>query len=147
VDTQLLDEAKAAGYSTKVLFIFPEDANLNVGRVLVRTESGGQAVPISSVIGSYGSRQRIFPRSRNTRMINSCTTTRRIACYKVVAEFIGGELSRTAQNDHPGLAARVFGSKDLPRAKAQRETQAGGADFFPRFHSAGENVVHRVAVI
>ncbi len=36
VDTQLLDQAKAAGYSTKVLFISTEDANLNVGRALVR---------------------------------------------------------------------------------------------------------------
>src|SRR6267143_2564237 len=51
VDTQLLDEAKAAGYSTKVLFISTEDANLNVGRVLVRMSRGGQAVPISRVIG------------------------------------------------------------------------------------------------
>jgi predicted ABC-type ATPase len=32
VDMQLLDEAKAAGYTTKVLFISTEDANLNVGR-------------------------------------------------------------------------------------------------------------------
>ena len=53
VDTQLLDEAKAAGYATKVLFISTEDANLNVGRVLVRMSRGGQAVPISSVIDSY----------------------------------------------------------------------------------------------
>src|SRR6266446_7895985 len=50
VDTQLLDEAKAAGYTTKVLFISTEDAHLNAGRVLVRMSRGGQAVPISSVI-------------------------------------------------------------------------------------------------
>ncbi|MDX6577945.1 MAG: hypothetical protein QOE96_3898 [Blastocatellia bacterium] len=53
VDTQLLDQAKAAGYSTKVLFISTEDANLNVGRVLVPMSRGGQAVPVSSVIDSY----------------------------------------------------------------------------------------------
>ena len=39
VDTQLLDEAKAAGYSTKVLFISTEDANLNVGPGLGAHES------------------------------------------------------------------------------------------------------------
>jgi predicted ABC-type ATPase len=50
---QLLDEATAADYSTKVLFISTEDANLNVGRVLVRVSRGGQAVPVSSVIDSY----------------------------------------------------------------------------------------------
>jgi predicted ABC-type ATPase len=53
VDTQLLDDARAAGYSTKVLFVSTEDANLNVGRVLVRMSRGGQAVPVSSVIDSY----------------------------------------------------------------------------------------------
>ena len=53
VDTQLLDEAKAAGYSTKVFFISTEDADLNVGRVLVRMSRGGQAAPVSSVIDSY----------------------------------------------------------------------------------------------
>jgi predicted ABC-type ATPase len=53
IDTQLLDRAEAAGYSTKVLFISTEDANLNVGRVLVRMSRGGQAVPVSSVIDSY----------------------------------------------------------------------------------------------
>jgi predicted ABC-type ATPase len=41
VDMQLLNDAKAAGYSTKVLFICTEDANLNVGRILVRTCRGG----------------------------------------------------------------------------------------------------------
>jgi predicted ABC-type ATPase len=50
---QLLDQAKSTGYSTKVLFISTEDANLNVGRVLVRMSRGGQAVPVSRVIDSY----------------------------------------------------------------------------------------------
>jgi len=33
---------------TKVLFLSTEDANLNVGRVLVRMSRGGQAVPYQS---------------------------------------------------------------------------------------------------
>ena len=53
VDTRLLDKAKAAGYSMKVLFISTEDGNLNVGRVLLRISRGGQAVPLSSVIYEY----------------------------------------------------------------------------------------------
>jgi predicted ABC-type ATPase len=65
VDTQLLDQAKAAGYSTKVLFISTEDANLNVGRVLVRMSRGGQG--------------RIFPMFPNMPMNCSCTTTQLIA--------------------------------------------------------------------
>jgi len=78
VDTQLLDQAKAAGYSTKVLFISTEDANLNVGRVLVRMSRGGQAVPLSSVIDSYRSQRTAFPKSPNMLMNCSCTTTQRI---------------------------------------------------------------------
>ncbi len=47
VDMQLLDEAKATGYTTKVLFISTEDADLNVGRILVRESRRGQAQAIS----------------------------------------------------------------------------------------------------
>jgi len=54
VDTELLEQARAAGYSKTVLFISTEDAQLNVGRVLVRMSRGGQAVPVSSVFASYG---------------------------------------------------------------------------------------------
>jgi predicted ABC-type ATPase len=55
VDKQLLDAAKAAGYTTKVLFISTEDANLNVGRLLVRMNRGGKAEAVSTVIDSYRS--------------------------------------------------------------------------------------------
>jgi predicted ABC-type ATPase len=46
VDTELLESARQAGYTTKVLFISTEDPNLNVGRILVRMSRGGQAVPL-----------------------------------------------------------------------------------------------------
>ncbi len=45
VDTELLESARQAGYTTKVLFISTEDSNLNAGRILVRMSHGGQAVP------------------------------------------------------------------------------------------------------
>ena len=40
VDTELLESARQAGYTTKVLFICTEDPNLNVGRILVRMKIG-----------------------------------------------------------------------------------------------------------
>ena len=116
VDTQLLDEAKAAGYATKVLFISTEDANLNVGRVLVRMSRGGQAVPISSVIDSYRESAKNLPEVRkhaDDLIVYDNTAHRR--GYRVVAQFIGGELSKTAQTI-PDWAARVFG-KELHAAK------------------------------
>ncbi len=116
VDTHLLDEAKAAGYNTKVLFISTEDANLNVGRVLVRMSRGGQAVPISSVIASYTEATNNLPEVRNHTddlIVYDNTAHRR--GYRVVAQFAGGELSKAAQTI-PDWAARVFG-KQLQSAK------------------------------
>ena len=91
VDTQLLDQAKAAGYSTKVLFISTEDANLNVGRVLVRMSRGGQAVPVSSVIDSYRESTKHLsevPEHADELLVYDNTAHRR--SFRVVAHFIGG---------------------------------------------------------
>jgi len=124
VDTQLLDHAKATGYSTKVLFISTEDANLNVGRVLVRMSRGGQAVPVSSVIDSYREATKNLsevPKHADELLVYDNTGHRR--GFRVVAHFIGGKLSKTAQTI-PDWAARVFG-KELYAAK-QREMPMRG---------------------
>ena len=120
VDTQLLDQAKAAGYSTKVLFISTEDANLNVGRMLVRMSRGGQAVPVSSVIDSYRESTKNLsevPKHADELLVYDNTVHRR--GFRVVAQFIGGKLSKSAQTI-PDWAAKVFG-KELKRA-VQRAT-------------------------
>ena len=124
VDTQLLDEAKAAGYATKVLFISTEDANLNVGRVLVRMSRGGQAVPISSVIDSYreSPKNLLEVRKHADDLILYDNTAHRRG-YRVVAQFAGGELSKTAQTI-PDWAARVFG-KELHAAKHHEKAGRG----------------------
>ena len=124
VDVQLLDEAKAAGYTTKVLFISTEDANLNVGRVLVRMSRGGQAVPISSVIDSYRESPKNLPEVRkhtDNLLVYDNTAHRR--GYKVVAEFVGGELSKVAQTV-PDWATRVFG-KELHAPKLHERPGRG----------------------
>jgi predicted ABC-type ATPase len=120
VDTQLLDEAKAGGYSTKVLFISTEDANLNVGRVLVRMSRGGQAVPVSSVIDSYQESTKNLsevPKHADELLVYDNTAHRR--GFRVVAHFIGGELSKTAQT-RPDWAAKVFG-KELHTANQPKK--------------------------
>jgi len=124
VDTQLLDEAKAAGYSTKVLFISTEDANLNVGRVLVRMSRGGQAVPISSVIDSYReSPKNLLEVRKHTDDLILYDNTAHRRGYRVVAQFVGGELSKTAQTI-PDWAARVFG-KELHASKQHEKAGRG----------------------
>ena len=116
VDTQLLAEAKAAGYATKVLSISTEDANLNVGRVLVRMSRGGQAVPISSVIDSYReSPKNLLEVRKHTDDLIVYDNTGHRRGYRVVAQFVCGELTKTAQTI-PDWAARVFG-KELHTAK------------------------------
>ena len=109
VDTQLLDQARAAGFSTKVLFIFTEDANLNVGRVLVRMSRGGQAVPMSSVIDSYRESTKHLsevPQYANELLVYDNTAHRH--GFRVVAHFIGGKLGKAGQTI-PDWAAKVFG--------------------------------------
>lgn len=116
VNTQLLDQAKAAGYSTKVLFISTEDANLNVGRVLVRMSRGGQAVPVSSVIDSYReSTKNLSGVSKHADELLVYDNTAHRPGFRVVAQFVGGKLSKTAQTI-PDWAAKVFG-KEFHAAK------------------------------
>lgn len=123
VDTQPLDEAKAAG-STKVFFISTEDANLNVGRVLVRMTRGGQAVPLSSVLDSYRESPKNLPEVRkhtDDLIVYDNTAHRR--GYRVVAQFVGGELNKVAQTI-PDWAAKVFG-KELHTAKPHEKAGRG----------------------
>jgi predicted ABC-type ATPase len=116
VDMQLLKEAKAAGYTTKVLFICTEDANLNVGRILVRMSRGGQAVAVSKIIDSYREATKNLPEVRkHADELILYDNTAHGRSYRVVAQFTGGELCQTAQMI-PDWAAEVFG-KELHSAK------------------------------
>ena len=64
VDLELLEKARQAGYTTKVLFISTEDPNLNVGRVLQRMSQNGQGVPLGTIPQSYEEAMRSLPEAR-----------------------------------------------------------------------------------
>ena len=123
VDKELLDEAKAAGYATKVLFISTEDANLNVGRILVRMSRGGKAATAQSVIDSYREATKNLAEVRkHADELILYDNTAHDRGYRVVAHFTGGELSKAAQTI-PDWAAKVFGKELQPsmqRAKSGR---------------------------
>ena len=124
VDTQLLDDAKAAGYTTKVLFISTEDANLNVGRVLVRMSRGGQVVHLSSVIDSYKESPKNLPevpKHADDLILYDNTAHRR--GFRVAAEFVGGELTKVAQTV-PDWVAKLF-RKELQTAKQHEKPGRG----------------------
>jgi len=124
VDTQLLDDARAAGYNTKVLFISTEDANLNVGRVLVRMSRGGQVVHLSSVIDSYKESPKNLPEvPKHTDDLILYDNTAHRRGYRVAAEFAGGELTKVAQTV-PDWVTRLFG-KELHAIKQHEKSGRG----------------------
>jgi predicted ABC-type ATPase len=79
VDTELLENARDAGYATKVIFISTEDPNLNIGRILIRMSRGGQSVPLNTIPESYDN----TPDGKG---------------HRLVARFVAGELVKTT---HP----------------------------------------------
>jgi predicted ABC-type ATPase len=123
VDMELLYEAKTAGYSTRVLFISTEDANLNVGRILVRMSKGGKSEDASRVIDSYReSSKNLLEVCRHADDFILYDNTAHDRGYRVVAQFIGGKLSKAAQTI-PDWAAMVFGKElkfAVQRAKSGR---------------------------
>ncbi|MGB7844612.1 MAG: hypothetical protein WBL63_03285 [Candidatus Acidiferrum sp.] len=111
VDTELLESAREAGYATKVVFISTEDPNLNVGRILIRMSRGGQSVPLSSIPESYEQSLRSLPEARKHAddvLVYDNTAHRR--GFRMVAQFIGGNLCKTAQTI-PGWVGKVFGKR------------------------------------
>ena len=71
VDLDLLENARQAGYTTKVLFISTEDPNLNIGRVLLSISQNGQGVPLGTVSESYEEAMRSLPGLASMRTICS----------------------------------------------------------------------------
>ncbi len=124
VDMQLLDVAKAAGYTTKVIFISTEDGNLNVGRILVRMSRGGKPETAQSVIDSYQEATKNLaevPKHADELILYDNTAHNR--GYRVVAQFTGGKLSKVAQSI-PDWAAKVFG-KELHPANQHAKPSRG----------------------
>ncbi len=124
VDVQLLENARQAGYTTKVLFISTEDPNLNVGRVLLRMSQNGQGVPLATIPESYEEAMRSLPEARkhaDDLLIYDNTPNGR--GHRLVARFIAGELVKISQTPPEWLKA-VFG-REL-RVEEKHEKPARG---------------------
>jgi predicted ABC-type ATPase len=125
VDTELLESARQAGYSTKVLFISTEDANLNVGRILVRMSRGGQAVPLSTIPESYEEAMKSLPKARrHADDLLVYDNTPNGKGHRLVARFIAGELIKTTPTP-PDWLREVFG-RELGLATRRNEKSASG---------------------
>src|SRR5215468_10199605 len=109
VDTELLENAREAGYATKVIFISTEDPNLNVGRILIRMSRGGQSVPLRAIPESYEESMRSLQEARKRAdelLVYDNTPDGR--GHRLVARFIAGKLVKTA-NPPPEWWKHFFG--------------------------------------
>jgi predicted ABC-type ATPase len=125
VDTELLEEARQAGYTTKVLFISTEDPNLNVGRVLLRMSQNGQGVPLATIPESYEEAMKSLPEARkhaDDLLVYDNTPNGR--GHRLVARFIAGELVKISHT-LPEWLKDVFG-RELRSDARQQEKSARG---------------------
>jgi predicted ABC-type ATPase len=109
VDTEFMESARKAGYTTKVIFISTEDPNLNVGRILIRMSRGGQSVPLGAIPESYEESMRSLQEARKHAddvLVYDNTPDGR--GHGLVACFIAGELVKTAHAP-PEWLKHVFG--------------------------------------
>jgi predicted ABC-type ATPase len=125
VDTELLESARQAGYTTKVLFISTEDATLNVGRILVRMSRGGQAVPLSTIPESYEEAMKSLPEARrHADDLLVYDNTPNGKGHRLVARFIAGELVKTTHSA-PEWLKDVFGRELRDEIKRQGKPPRG----------------------
>jgi predicted ABC-type ATPase len=125
VDTELLESARQAGYTTKVLFISTEDPNLNVGRILVRLSRSGQAVPLSTIPESYEEAMKSLPEARrhaDDLLVYDNTPNGR--GHRLVARFIAGELVKTTHSA-PEWLKDIFGRALCSEVNQQEKSPRG----------------------
>ena len=120
VDTELLENARDAGYATKVIFISTEDPKLNVGRILIRMTLGGQSVPLGTIPASYQESMKSLPEARkHADDVLVYDNTPDGKGHRLVARFIAGELVKTTHTS-PDWLKNVFG-RELSGKGKQRE--------------------------
>jgi predicted ABC-type ATPase len=125
VDTELLENARQAGYTTKVLFISTEDPNLNVGRILVRMSRGGQAVPLGTIPESYEEAMKSLPEARkHADDLLVYDNTPNGKGHRLVARFMAGELVKTTHTS-PNWLKDVFGRELRDEIKQQEKPARG----------------------
>ena len=125
VDTELLESARNAGYTTKVVFISTEDPHLNVGRILIRMARGGQSVPLSTIPESYKESMKSLPQARrHADDVLVYDNTPDGKGHRLVARFIAGELVKTTHAS-PDWLKSVIGRELRSESKQQEKSTRG----------------------
>ena len=125
VDTELLESARQAGYTTKVIFISTEDPNLNAGRILVRMSHGGQSVPLGTIPESYEEAMKSLPEARrHADDLLVYDNTPNGKGHRLVARFIAAELVKTTHSA-PEWLKNVFGPELRSETNQQEKPSPG----------------------
>jgi predicted ABC-type ATPase len=125
VDTELLEGARNAGYTTKVVFISTEDPNLNVGRILIRMSRGGQSVPLNTIPESYEqSMNSLREAQKHADDLLVYDNTPDGKGHRLVARFIAGELVKTIHTS-PEWLKNVIGHELRRESKQQKKSARG----------------------
>jgi predicted ABC-type ATPase len=125
VDTELLESARNAGYTTKVVFVSTEDPNLNVGRIIIRMSRGGQSVPLSTIPESYKESLKSLPEARkHADDVLVYDNTPDGKGHRLVARFIAGELIKVTHSS-PEWLKDAFGRDLLGEAKQKEKPERG----------------------
>jgi predicted ABC-type ATPase len=124
-DTEFLENARNAGYNTKVIFVSTEDPDLNVGRILIRMGHGGQSVPLAAIPESYGESMKSLRKARkHADDVLVYDNTPDGKGHRLVARFIAGELVKTTRTS-PEWLRSLFG-RELDAENRQRERPSRG---------------------
>jgi predicted ABC-type ATPase len=125
VDTELLESARGAGFTTKVVFISTEDPNLNAGRILVRMSHDGQSVPLATIPASYDEAMKSLAEARrHADDLLVYDNTPNGKGHRLVARFIAGELVKATQAS-PEWLKNVFGQELRDESKQQEKSARG----------------------
>ena len=111
IDSQMIREARAAGYEVKVFYVGTEDPNLNMGRVILRVNNGGLFAPLARIPDDYAQGLKQLSEAKKSAddlMLFDNTTH---GCgHRLVAHFQSGEVMKLARSI-PKWAQKVFGKE------------------------------------
>jgi len=111
IDSQIIREARDAGFDVKVFYVGTEDPNLNMGRVLVRVNNGGAFASLARISDDYAQCIKQLPEVKKMAddlMLFDNTSHGR--GHRLVAHFHSGELMKLARSV-PKWGQKLFGKE------------------------------------
>ncbi len=116
-DPKLVDEAKARGYFTRVVFVCVSSPNLNVLRVRLRILQGGHSVPEDAIVARYARALQSLPQmSQLADQLLLFDNSDPARPHRLIARFSHGRLV-TLRNVIPSWANSVF-AKEFAQFRA-----------------------------